>query len=310
MARFATIDVGTNSVLLLVADRDAEGRFHPVAERMDITRLGRGVDATGVLSPEGMEATLRAIESFAHEARALGAEGLAVSATSAARDARNGAEFINAARARAGVTVEILPGELEARYAFEAVAGDPTVCPPGSPVVVVDIGGGSTELVYGRGAGVTFRHSFDVGAVRMTERLLRGDPPTRESLAALRAFLDTTFASLPARTGGHQLVGVAGTVTTLYCVQHAIHPYDSRRVHGGTLTAAALSALLDRLAALPTSGRAQLPGLDPRRADVVVAGALILDAVVRRLDVASLAVSDRGLRWGLLAARFGVTAHG
>jgi len=302
--------VGTNSVLLLVADRDASGGFQPVAERMDITRLGRGVDATGLLSPEGMEATLRALEVFAREAQSLGSEGLAVSATSAARDARNGAEFLASARARAGVTVEILPGELEAQYSFDAVAGDAAVCPPGAPVVVVDIGGGSTELVYGRGPTVTYRHSFDVGAVRMTERFLRGDPTSAASLAALRAFLDGTFSPLPARAEGQRLVGVAGTVTTLYCVQHAIHPYDSRRVHGGTLSAAQLSGLVDRLAALPLSERARLPGLDPRRADVVVAGALVLDAVVRRLGAPSLAVSDRGLRWGLLAARFGVTAHG
>ena len=305
MARFAAIDVGTNSVLLLVADRVAGGGFRPVAERMDITRLGRGVDATGTLSPEGMEATLRALSGFAAEARALGAEGLVVSATSAARDARNGPEFLEAARARSGVTVEIIPGELEAQYAFDAVATDAAVCPSGSPVVVVDIGGGSTELVYGCGSTVTFRHSFDVGAVRMTERFIRSDPPSPAELAALRSFLDTVFAPLPPRAEGQGLVGVAGTVTTLYCVRHALHPYDSRRVHGGSLSAPELCALVERLAALTTAERARLPGLDPRRADVVVAGALVLDAVVRALCAPSLAVSDRGLRWGLLAARFG-----
>ena len=311
MARFAAIDVGTNSVLLLVAEREADGTFRPVAERMDITRLGRGVDATGSLSREGMEATLRALASFAGEARALGAQGIAVSATSAARDARNGAEFLQAARTRAGVEVEILPGEREAQYSFDAVSTDTAVCAAGAPVVVVDIGGGSTELVFGRGTSVTFRHSFDVGAVRMTERFLRGDPPTPPELAALRDALRATFSTLPPRSEGQGLVGVAGTVTTLYCVQHAIQPYDSRRVHAGTLSAKELDGLVDRLAALPTAARAQLPGLDPRRADVVVAGALILQAVVQSLGAPTLAVSDRGLRWGLLAARFGATnVHG
>jgi exopolyphosphatase/guanosine-5'-triphosphate,3'-diphosphate pyrophosphatase len=305
MARFGCIDIGTNSVLLLVAERAADGAFRPVAERMEITRLGRGVDRTRRLSPEGMEATLSALEAFAAEARALGAAGLAVSATSAARDAENGAAFLAEARARAGVEVEILPGEVEAQLSFEAVSQDATLCAPGERVVVIDIGGGSTELVYGAGRDVTFRHSFDVGAVRMTERFVRGDPPTAAELASLRAFLEETFAPLPAPAPGQRLVGVAGTVTTLYCVQHGIAPYDGPRVHGGALSAGELSALLAQLASLPVAGRAVLPGLDPRRADVVVAGACILDAVVRKLGVPSLTVSDRGLRWGLLAARFG-----
>ncbi|MEN9800341.1 MAG: hypothetical protein RL653_4038, partial [Pseudomonadota bacterium] len=236
MARFGCIDIGTNSVLLLVAERAADGAFRPVAERMEITRLGRGVDRTRRLSPEGMEATLSALEAFAAEARALGAAGLAVSATSAARDAENGAAFLAEARARAGVEVEILPGEVEAQLSFEAVSQDATLCAPGERVVVIDIGGGSTELVYGAGRDVTFRHSFDVGAVRMTERFVRGDPPTAAELASLRAFLEETFAPLPAPAPGQRLVGVAGTVTTLYCVQHGIAPYDGPRVHGGALS--------------------------------------------------------------------------
>jgi exopolyphosphatase/guanosine-5'-triphosphate,3'-diphosphate pyrophosphatase len=305
MARFGCIDIGTNSVLLLVAERAGDGMFQAVTERMEITRLGRGVDRTRRLSPEGMEATLSALEAFAREARALGTAAIAVSATSAARDAENGTAFLAEARARAGVEVEILPGDVEAQLSFEAVSRDPSLCAPGESVIVLDIGGGSTELVYGAGRDVTFRHSFNVGAVRMTERFVRGDPPTAAELATLRSFLDETFAPLPAPAPGQRLVGVAGTVTTLYCVQHAISPYDGPRVHGGALPSVDLDALLARLASLPVAGRAALPGLDPRRADVVVAGACILEAVVRTLGVSSLTVSDRGLRWGLLAARFG-----
>ena len=309
MERFACIDVGTNSVLLLVADRSADGTFKAVAEQMEITRLGRGVDRARRLSQEGMDATLSVLESFARQARSLGAGTLAVSATSAARDAENGTAFLSEARARAGVEVEILPGDEEAQLSFEAVSQDRSICAPGEPVIVIDIGGGSTELVYGAGREVSFRHSFDVGAVRMTERFVRGDPPGAAELTSLRAFLDETFSSLPAPAPGQRLVGVAGTVTTLFCVQHRITPYDGPRVHGGKLSALELSSLLVKLAGLPVAARAELPGLDPRRADVVVAGACILDAVVRKLAAPSFTVSDRGLRWGLLAARFGLESQ-
>src|SRR5512140_3528168 len=165
MPRFATIDVGTNSVLLLVADRTPDGEFVPVLERAEITRLGRGVDQSRRLSPEGMEATLAVMTAFAREARSLGAEGIAVSATSAARDAQNGAQFLAAARERAGVTVEIISGELEAQLSFASAYMDFGKEAAG-PLLVIDIGGGSTEFIYGNTAGrVDFRHSYDVGSV-------------------------------------------------------------------------------------------------------------------------------------------------
>ncbi|ATB42538.1 exopolyphosphatase [Cystobacter fuscus] len=308
MPRYATIDVGTNSVLLLVADRHPDGRFHAVQERAEITRLGRGVDQSRRLSPEGMETTLQVLTDFADEARRLGAEAIAVSATSAARDAENGAEFLAAARTRAGVTVEIIPGELEAQLSFTAAYADFGRTARG-PLVVVDIGGGSTEFIYGDTAGkVTFRHSFDVGSVRMTERYVRADPPSAEDRTRVEAHLRETFSSLPPCPPGAQLVGIAGTVTTLFTVRHAIDPYDARRVHGGTLSLAELDALVDCLCQKPLAERQKLPGLQPKRADVIPAGALILRECLRALRLDNCLVSDRGLRWGLLAHRFGATS--
>ncbi|MCP3144016.1 Ppx/GppA phosphatase family protein [Pyxidicoccus xibeiensis] len=308
MPRFATIDVGTNSVLLLVAERTPEGRFEPVLERAEITRLGRGVDATRRLSPEGMEATLSVLESFAREAREQGAEAIAVSATSAARDAQNGAEFMAAAKARAGVTVEIISGELEAQLSFAAVHAD-FASEAAGPLLVLDIGGGSTEFIYGNRAGhVAFRHSFDVGSVRLTERFVRSDPMTAEDRARVEAHLRDTFRTLPPPPPGAALVGVAGTVTTLYALQHAIDPYDAERVHGGTLSLAELKALVDRLCGMPLEARRALPGLQPKRADVISAGALILLESVKALGLETCRISDRGLRWGLLAHRFGAGA--
>ncbi|MFB1482876.1 Ppx/GppA family phosphatase [Corallococcus sp. RDP092CA] len=305
MPRFASIDIGTNSVLLLVADRLPDGRFTPVVERAEITRLGRGVDTSRTLSTEGMEATLAVLVAFANEARELGAEGIAVSATSAARDAKNGADFIAQARARADVTVEIIPGEMEAQLSFAAVAQD-FASESAGPLVVVDIGGGSTEFIYGTDAGtVAFRHSFDVGAVRLTERYVRTDPLSPDERAGIEAHLRDTFSALPPPPPASMLVGVAGTVTTLYAVQHQMATYDADAVHGGTLSRSELSALADRLCALPLDARRALPGLQPKRADVIPAGALILLEAVKALGVDACRVSDRGLRWGLLAHRFG-----
>lgn len=308
MPRYATIDVGTNSVLLLVAERTPEGRFTPVRERAEITRLGRGVDASRRLSDEGMEATLQVLEAFAREARELGAQGIAVSATSAARDAQNGAEFMAAAKARAGVTVEIISGELEAQLSFAAVHADFGAQVKG-PLLVLDIGGGSTEFIYGSPEGrVGFRHSFDVGSVRLTERFVRSDPVSGEDRARVEAHLRDTFRALPPPPPGAALVGVAGTVTTVYAVRHAVDPYDAERVHGGTLPLSELEALADRLCGMPLEARRTLPGMQPKRADVIPAGALILLESVRALGLRECRVSDRGLRWGLLAHRFGAGA--
>jgi len=307
MPRFATVDVGTNSVLLLVADRTPEGQFQAVLEKAEITRLGRGVDQSRRLSPEGMKATLEVLTAFAEEARALGAEGIAVSATSAARDAQNGAEFLAAAQEQAGVTVEIISGEQEAQLSFASAHMD-FGSESAGPLLVIDIGGGSTEFIYGNSAGrVEFRHSYDVGSVRLTERFIRTDPISPEERERVTAYLRETFSALPPPPPAAELVGVAGTVTTLYAIQNRIDPYDATRVHGGTLTALQLEQMVNQLCALPLAKRRTLPGLQPKRADVIPAGALILREALRALGLDECRVSDRGLRWGLMAHRFGAS---
>jgi exopolyphosphatase/guanosine-5'-triphosphate,3'-diphosphate pyrophosphatase len=307
MPRYATIDVGTNSVLLLVAERTPEGRFTAVRERAEITRLGRGVDKSRRLSPEGMEATLQVLSDFATEARSLGAQAIAVSATSAARDSENGAEFLAAARARAGVEVDIISGELEAQLSFTSAHEDFGRQAPG-PLVVLDIGGGSTEFIYGDTQGrVAFRHSFDVGSVRMTERYVHSDPLSAEDRARLEAHLRETFSALPPCPPGAELVGVAGTVTTLFTVQHGIDPYEPERVHGSFLSRAELEGLAEKMCRLPLAERRTLRGLQPKRADVIPAGSLILLESLRALKLERCRVSDRGVRWGLLAHRFGAS---
>jgi exopolyphosphatase/guanosine-5'-triphosphate,3'-diphosphate pyrophosphatase len=280
-----------------------------VAERSALTRLGQGVDASRRLLPEAMERTLDAVARFAAEATALGAQGLVVSATSAARDAQNGVEFLAEAKRRAGVDVEILSGEEEARLSYLAVATDFGAEAAERELVALDIGGGSTEFIFGRGPVVRFHTSINIGSVRLTERCVRTDPPSAEDLARLDAELDSALAPVPRPGPGALVVGVAGTVTSLYAVANAISPYDATRVHGGWLARETLGQTRARLASLPLATRRTLPGLQPERADVIVAGAVLLEHALDHLGATGARVSDRGLRWGLLAARFGGTGR-
>lgn len=306
MSRYAAIDVGTNSVLLLVAERGPAGRYDAVLERAEITRLGRGVDQTKRLHPEAIEDTLSALEDFAKQARALGAQDIVVSATSAARDAENGREFLDGAQARCGVTVEIISGDEEARLSFASAFAD---FGGRGPLVVLDIGGGSTEFIFGDGLGhVSFRKSFDVGSVRLTERHVHADPPTADELTRISVGLKETFGALPPAPAGARLVAVAGTATTLCTVARGIDPYDAALVHGAVLSRAEVVETVDRLAALPVLLRKTVPGLQPKRADVIVAGGLVLRAAMDALDAAEVTISDRGLRWGLLVDRFSTRA--
>jgi exopolyphosphatase/guanosine-5'-triphosphate,3'-diphosphate pyrophosphatase len=305
--RFATIDVGTNTVLLLVAERRG-GTLVPILERAEITRLGRGVDATGRLDPAAIEETVAALAGYARDARRLGAEVVACVATSAARDASNGAAFFAAAQGAAGLTPEIIPGDEEARLVWTSAWRD--FGRAGEPLAVLDVGGGSTELSFGEGPSPRGRASLQVGAVRLTERHVRGDPPSGAELEALRAAAQEAvrpFAEMegrvPGRGGGGRLVGVAGTVTTLAAVLQALPAYDAEKVHGAPLSLAEIDGLTTRLAALTVRARAALPGMEPKRADVILAGGVIVAEAMRATGFETLTVSDRGVRWGLLYDR-------
>jgi exopolyphosphatase/guanosine-5'-triphosphate,3'-diphosphate pyrophosphatase len=301
--RFAAIDVGTNTVLLTVAERRG-AELAPVVERAEITRLGRGVDASGRLDPAGIRETVAVLAAYAGEARALGAEIVACVATSAARDAGNGAEFFEAARRAAGLAPEVISGDEEARLVYASAWRDfGGAC----PLAVLDVGGGSTEFTVGDGPAPRARTSLQVGAVRLTERHVRGDPTTAAEVEALRRAareaLQPVATMAAAGLGQARLVGVAGTVTTLAAVEQALPAYDAERVHGATLTLASADALVARLAALTVRERAALPGMEPKRADVILAGAIIVVEALRTAGFDRLTVSDRGVRWGLLHDR-------
>jgi exopolyphosphatase / guanosine-5'-triphosphate,3'-diphosphate pyrophosphatase len=251
------------------------------------------------------------LAAYAAEARGLGAGRIACVATSAARDAANGAEFFEAARAGAGLVPEVISGEEEARLVWRSAWLDfggparPPAAPAPGPLAVLDVGGGSTELCFGDGPAPLGRLSLQLGAVRLTERAVHQDPVPPDTVAALRAAARQALRPLatPDLLGalaGARLVGVAGTVTTLAAVDQALPAYDAARVHGSALALARIEALVDRMAALPLAARARLPGMEPKRADVIVAGAVIVAEAMRLLGFDRLVVSDRGVRWGLV----------
>ncbi len=303
--RIASIDVGTNTVLLLVAERRG-ALLAPVLERAEITRLGRGVDASGRLDAAAIRETVAVLAEYARQARELGVRSIVCVATSAARDAANGAELFDAARRRAGLSPEVISGEEEARLVYASAWRD-FGASGGGPLAVLDVGGGSTELVFGEGPAPRDRTSLQVGAVRLTERHVRGDPPSPGELEALREAARAALRPLgemALRPGG-RLVGVAGTVTTLCAVAQALPAYDPERVHGASLSLDQVERLAARLAGLEVRARAALPGMEPKRADVILAGALAVAEAMRATGFDRLTVSDRGVRWGLLYDRFG-----
>ncbi|MBS2027491.1 MAG: Ppx/GppA family phosphatase [Deltaproteobacteria bacterium] len=304
MPVFAALDIGTNTVTLVVAERAPDGSFRPLAERAEITRLGKGVDASGVLKPENIARTTDVVGTFVDEARKLGARQIACVATSAARDAKNGAEFFRAVEQRAQLRPEVISGDEEAQLGYLAAERD---FGPGAKVVV-DIGGGSTEFVFGQAGRVTFRKSFDVGSVRLTERHVKHDPPTNAEREAIRDALDHAFSALPDRALEAEVVGVAGTATTVYAVERAVEPFDVGRIHGQTLSRAEVESCAERLWSLRVDDRKRLPGMVAARADVIATGATILARALAKLGAAAVRISDRGVRWGLLYARFGEAA--
>jgi exopolyphosphatase/guanosine-5'-triphosphate,3'-diphosphate pyrophosphatase len=299
--RVATIDIGTNSTLLLVAEaRGAD--LVPVLERARITRLGRGVDRSRALHPDAVEETLACLADYAAEIRAAGATRVAAVGTSAMRDAQGGEAFRARAAEILGVEPRVISGDEEADLTF---AGALSGLGLSGPVLVFDLGGGSTEVILGEaGARETAARavSLDVGSVRMTERHVKADPPRAEELEAVRrearAALDGLGAAW-ASASGARVVGVAGTVTTLAAYVLGVVPYDAARVHGARLDAAAVARATAELGRMPLAERRAIPAVDPRRADVIVAGAAIVEAVLAWASADELVVSDRGVRWGL-----------
>ena len=312
MARVAAIDCGTNSIRLLVADvtehDDGTVALRDVHREMRIVRLGEGVDATGRLGVAALMRTRDALADYTMICRRKGAERVRMVATSATRDASNRDDFFTMTRELLGVEAEVISGDEEARLSFTGAVGD--LEPEDGPFVVADIGGGSTELVVGTWDGklaeITGALSVDIGCVRITERCLRGDPPTPDEIAAARAFaaeaLAPAFDSVPV-AGARTWIGVAGTITTLSAVAQDLPEYDSERTHLSRLGNDDLARTAQRLLTATRAERAANPTIHPGRVDVIGGGALIAEVLAEKLaalaGIRELVISEHDILDGI-----------
>ncbi len=304
--RYAAIDIGTVTCRMLVADVDDAGALHELDREYAITNLGEDVDRTHHLKPEAIERVASTVARFLSVLASLqAADGVRARvtafATSASRDADNAAEF-ERRLADLGVSVTVIPGAREAALSFSGASS----CFPGEGVVVVDVGGGSTEVSAGwAGKPPARSRSFDIGCRRVTEKFLHADPPTASELDAARAWVRAAFRDYFAdlRTRGlldARLVAVAGTATTVVSVREAMAVYDSARVHKAHVSRADLDALFARMAALPLSERRKVTGLDPGRAPVIAAGLLILQEVLSAGSFDGFTVSESDILQGVI----------
>ena len=302
MTLVAAVDIGTNSIRLLVADAERRGGDTTLVSRdrrMQITRLGAGVDAAHRLAPDAVARTIEVLDEYGDAIREYGAARVRASATSAARDAENRDEFFAAARAALGVEPELLTGDEEARLSF--IGATVGLADEPAPYLVVDIGGGSTELTFGARepeAAV----SIDVGCVRITEQWLRSDPPAPEELSqavsVVRDHLGDVERAVPALHQAQTVVGLAGTITTVAAVEQGV-PYSRERIHRFRLTRAAAEEVFRTLALEPAAERRHNPGLEPGRVDTIVGGAVVLVTVLRAFEIDELLVSEDDILDGL-----------
>ena len=304
MARYAVIDVGTNSVKFHVGEKRSDGTWTTVVDRAEVTRLGEGLDASGgAFTADAMERTAEAIAGMAAEAERQGVAAVAAVGTMGVRTARNGDDFIAAVARRCGVRIEVVPGAEEARLACLAVKAGLGL--GAGSVVIFDTGGGSTQFTFGRGAEVTEQFSLNLGAVRIAETYgLAGVVPPAELERAMDA-IGIELARLDGAEPPDALVGMGGAMTNLTAVMLGLRTYDPEAVQGATLTAREVDRQIELYRSLPTEERRKIVGLQPKRAEVILAGACIVRTVMRKLRKDELAVSDRGLRHGVLVDRFG-----
>jgi exopolyphosphatase/guanosine-5'-triphosphate,3'-diphosphate pyrophosphatase len=309
VTRVAAIDCGTNSIRLLVADIDGDTLTDRV-RRMEVVRLGQGVDRTGRLADEALERTFRAVEDYAREIDAYAAERVRFVATSASRDAENAQVFIDGVRQRLGVEPEVVAGEEEAALSFAgATRGLVASGAASPPYLVLDIGGGSTEFVRGAETAEAAR-SVDMGCVRLTERHLAGDPPTAAQIAAtiddIEAGISLAAESVPLDQPV-TVVGLAGSVTTVAAIALGLPAYDASVIHRSRIAAGDVHAITMALLAMTRAERAAIGVMHPGRVDVIGAGALVLDRILQRVGAADVVVSEHdildGIAWSLSSGR-------
>ena len=301
--RYAVLDVGTNSVKFHVGERGAGGTWRTIVDRADLTRLGEGLDQKGEITPEATERTASAIADMADEAKRNGVRAIVAVGTAGLRIARNSAAVLETIRARTGISIQVIPGDEEGRLAYLAAKAELHM--PEDSLVVFDTGGGSTQFTFGQGARVVERFSVDVGAARYTERFGLTGAVGPDLLGAALAAIAAGLSRIDGRPRPDTLVAMGGAVTNIAAVKHGLTTYDPNIIHRTVLGRDEIDRQIEMYRSRETAQRRSIVGLQPGRAEVILAGACIVRTVLDKLGQGSLVVSDRGLRHGLLAERFG-----
>jgi exopolyphosphatase / guanosine-5'-triphosphate,3'-diphosphate pyrophosphatase len=307
----AAIDCGTNSIRLLIAEPTNGRGLVDRERRTEIVRLGQGVDATGEFHPDALARTFTVVEEYAELIRQSGVpvDRVHFVATSATRDVRNRDAFFDGVRQRLGVTPDVITGDKEAQLSFTGALS--RVRPEGEPVLVMDIGGGSTEFIVGSATGeMSFATSLDIGSVRITERFLKASPPAAADLSTAAGYVDSLLDSSAVDFDSVRTwIGVAGTATTLAGVYLELAEYDREQVHGSSIPSQDLAALLERLSAMTVEEIRALPSMHPGRADVITGGALIASRVALRVPVPGMIVSESDILDGIALELLALAAH-
>ncbi|MEW5707254.1 MAG: Ppx/GppA phosphatase family protein [Actinomycetota bacterium] len=300
----AAIDIGTNTVRLLIAKKSEHNTsWHDLVQELEIARLGEGVNETHLIKPEAMERTLAVLSRYKNIMGQFGVEKFRVVSTSAMRDAKNASDFVSLVKNQLGFDIDIISGEEEGRLTFAGATGPDSLVPLNELVLVVDVGGGSTEYIYGRSGQILGSVSLNIGSVRLTEIFLKHDPPTNHEMQSVRDMIKELAEPVFKRIKDARpsiIIAVAGTATQLAAIQYGAEPYDPSKIHGSKITLDELKTLTKKLASVPLEGRKKIKGMHPQRADVIVAGALILEETLLNLDFSELVVSEKDMLNGII----------
>ena len=303
MKRFAAIDIGSNSLLLYIAVKDEEGNFQPIIDRSEITRLGEGIYKTGLLNPDSMRRSLDVIKEFMEIAQLNNTEGNVAVGTMALRTARNSSEFISEVKNTTGLDIEVISGEEEARLSFIGARQGLEI--KDNDILVFDTGGGSTEFILGTGDMIIDKLSINIGAIRITEDYLSKIPVSVSALHHAELYISGEIGDIEKLFTFGELIGIGGNVSNIASVKHNLKVYNSDVVHNSKITNGDLNSQIELFSSKSLEERKRIVGLQPKRADVILAGALIIKVIMEKLKRTSFIVSDKGLRHGLIFDRFG-----
>ncbi|MDZ7332355.1 MAG: Ppx/GppA family phosphatase [candidate division KSB1 bacterium] len=300
--RAAVLDIGTNAIKFLIAEKNAHGDWETVLDTSQVTRLGQGLHSSGLLNTAAMERSIAAIQKFLGIAREQQVDHILAVGTMALRTAANAQDFVERLRREANLNIQIIDGEEEARLSWLAVISSLPV--PKARWLIFDVGGGSTEFILSQDRQLLGKISLNIGVVRLTEQILISDPVTDEEVQLADRSIKAAFQAIPWSGPISVLVGVGATMTTLGAMQHQLRRYQANLIHGLQLSYHDVTTLVSALKSKTIAERKRMPGLPADRADVILAGGMIVSAIMKQMQSKSVIISDRGVRHGLLIDRF------